>query len=58
MQFPWSPRRSNSADAEAGDVAMQDIPRPSTETQRRNGFRQSANPDLGERIIEDIRNGQ
>jgi hypothetical protein len=43
---------------EAGDVALQDMPRLSTETQRRNGFVQSAAEDRGTRIAEDMRNGK
>jgi hypothetical protein len=39
-------------------VPLQDVPRISTETTRRNGFRQSVAPDRGTRIIEDIRNGK
>ena len=33
-------------------------PRLSTERQRRNGYRQSTLPDLGDRICEDIENGK
>jgi hypothetical protein len=61
MQFPWFASRSNSdlaADPEAGGVPLEDMPRQSTETQRRNGFRQSNLPDHGERIIEGIKNGK
>lgn len=39
------------------EVQMNDIPRLSTETQRRNGFRQSQAPDRSTRIVEDLRNG-
>ncbi|KAH8786210.1 hypothetical protein BGZ57DRAFT_818243 [Hyaloscypha finlandica] len=60
MKYPWSASRSTSSassDPEAGDTPLADMPRHSTETQRRNGFRQSTHPDHGERILEDIRNG-
>jgi hypothetical protein len=61
MKFLWSAGRSNSrlaAEPDAGGVPLEDMPRQSTETQRRNGFRQSNLPDHGERIIEDIKNGK
>jgi hypothetical protein len=61
MKFPWSASRSNSSassDPEAGATPLEDMSFRSTETQRRNGFRQSTNPEHGERIVEDIRNGK
>jgi hypothetical protein len=61
MKYPWAASRSTSSassDPEAGDTPLADMSRHSTETQRRNGFRQSTHPDHGERILEDIRNGK
>ena len=43
---------------ESGDIALQDMPRSSTETQRRNGYVQSYAADRGTRIVEDMQNGK
>jgi hypothetical protein len=43
---------------ESGDIALRDMPRLSTETQRRNGYVQSRAADRGTRIVEDMRNGK
>lgn len=51
------PLPSPSQPSPEDGVPMTDVPRLSTETQRRNGFRQSHAPDRETRIIEDIRNG-
>lgn len=44
-------------DIESG-ITLQDVQRPSTETTRRNGFRQSIAPDRATRIMEDIMSGK
>jgi len=60
-------RRSSQTSAENpvalenGDLQMQNLPRPSTETtetQIRNGYRRSTLPDHGDRILEDLSNGK
>jgi hypothetical protein len=48
---------SDSNGIESG-ITLQDVQRPSTETTRRNGFRQSVAPDRATRIMEDIMNGK
>jgi hypothetical protein len=47
----------NAADMEARAVPLQDLPRLSTETQRRNGFVQSHAADRTTRIAEDMKSG-
>ncbi|TAQ91398.1 hypothetical protein B7494_g352 [Chlorociboria aeruginascens] len=60
---PYSPptNRDNHSSAtpepDIQAVPLEELPRLSTETQRRNGFRQSNAPDRSARIIEDISNG-
>ena len=39
-------------------IPLQDTPRMSTETTRRNGFRQSVAPDRATRIMDDITDGK
>lgn len=46
---------SDGTGIESG-VPLQTVPRPSTETTRRNGFRQSVAPDRATRMMEDIIN--
>ena len=61
MLFAWISRQSSSrssTDPEAGSTPLESILRFSTETQRRNGFRQSNLPDRGDRILEDIQSGK
>ncbi|KAH8679580.1 hypothetical protein BGZ60DRAFT_524798 [Tricladium varicosporioides] len=58
---PWRWSRSKSvrsgSSTASNDVMMEEVPRGSTETQRRNGFKQSHAKDRGVAITEDITNG-
>ncbi|KAH6683978.1 hypothetical protein B0J14DRAFT_465718 [Halenospora varia] len=58
---PWRWSRSksvrSSSSTASNDVMMEEVPRGSTETQRRNGFKQSHAKDRGVAITEDITNG-
>jgi hypothetical protein len=54
-----SSSRGSRENSDSRGVPLQNLnPRLSTETQRRNGYRQSTLPDLGDRICEDLQNGK
>jgi hypothetical protein len=54
-----SSSRDSRENSESPGIPLQNLnPRLSTETQRRNGYRQSTLSDLGDRISEDLQNGK
>jgi hypothetical protein len=54
-----SPSRDSRENSDGSGIPLQNLnPRLSTETQRRNGYRQSTLSDLGDRIFEDLQNGK